>query len=867
MSILTPAHFAPKSQEVSTGSRGKGPPVEPPKPGDVITVKPQFISHRSAVVDFSAGRHQIVELGLSKADQLRFRIHGLVIKRASDDPTIELSQNLIVTVCSVEIKPGKKGGTFVAVHGSAEISPFIPDFVTRVDGIPMADCRHLHEWFGPNFPSAIAADPTLLDRVPQKTSRQKRFSAEKAAAIVAACSLEVKGGAKLRDKAKRELVRKLCAVGETKSNARRLAELFDEAATPYQLFLMGLQTFLRASRFAYLIDPARAAADRPLLYVADLFVAASHTVMLTPEIEGACWVNFGCEAEKTTTALDRLIDLKIVSKIEKTVASAGGPIVGEIGERVLWSDFAFYHPGVISAVTSPGPEGGRVKATVTFDDGDVVEYDPKYLRVPSTRVMTWFGLARYVAAEKLIAAMLGNNPVVKRTASELAIIEDVLDHAAEVLRRPGFVPHEAQRRAVRQTFQYRYSIITGPPGVGKTAVGALCCAIAARLWPDDQGPVLGVAPTGRAASVMQSAAVFYQDNHPISMASSTIHKALKMAPGDDYMAFGHIAGRMVLVDESSMIDVLLMAAFLANTSAEHVVFLGDPKQLQPVGPGAPFHDMIKSGVIPSVYLTQNFRTNCLGILALCSDIAAGTISVAKLPTYLSLGGVAHIPCDYAARAQVISYLFSDLLDQGYAQTDIKVLSPHNQGATGTGRINIAIRDELGLPPDRLSVDDVLVVTQNNYHANTCPGFPQVSGEGDRDEIIFNGQLCEASNVGVDFVDATFDEDCDGIRHVRMLLNDGLDANSRLPDGVAFGRCMSVHKGQGGQFPAVIYPAERGNARFGIIQRSNVYTASSRPTRLLIIVGSFADFVDAALTADIKRHTLLGNLLVEGELTP
>ena len=75
--------------------------------------------------------------------------------------------------------------------------------------------------------------------------------------------------------------------------------------------------------------------------------------------------------------------------------------------------------------------------------------------------------------------------------------------------------------------------------------------------------------------------------------------------------------------------------------------------------------------------------------------------------------------------------------------------------------------------------------------------------------------------------------------------------------------MSVHKGQGSQFPAVIFPTETGNKRFGIIQQSIVYTALSRGIEMVIIIGDFDDLVHAALMPDLPRNTLLRDLLIAG----
>jgi hypothetical protein len=117
--------------------------------------------------------------------------------------------------------------------------------------------------------------------------------------------------------------------------------------------------------------------------------------------------------------------------------------------------------------------------------------------------------ARFIEAEEKIAAILSRNMLINLSADELADIDWVLDHAAEVLNWSGFVPNEARRQAVLQAFKYRYSIC-----------------------------------------------------------------------------------RVLVSEESSMNSSSLMAALLTNTSARHIIFIGDKHQLQPLGPGSPFRDMI-----------------------------------------------------------------------------------------------------------------------------------------------------------------------------------------------------------------------------------------------------------------------------------
>jgi hypothetical protein len=87
-----------------------------------------------------------------------------------------------------------------------------------------------------------------------------------------------------------------------------------------------------------------------------------------------------------------------------------------------------------------------------------------------------------------------------------------------------------------------------------------------------------------------------------------------------------------------------------------------------------------------------------------------------------------------------------------------------------------VREALGYPIDNLVVGDILLVTSNNYEA-PCP---DAISEDDA-EIIFNGELCKIIKVGDDFIDVEFEETCEGIRHVRRVITDGLDANACLRD--------------------------------------------------------------------------------------
>jgi hypothetical protein len=155
------------------------------------------------------------------------------LDRSADEPPIELHQNLIVTVTKAEFQNWTRKRAFV-IEGTAEIVQFVPKYMTRVDGISLPDCRNLIGKFGKDFLVLIDDNPSILAKT--------RYSPEKRELIATACRREIKARQE-HSGAPRDIVDKLCACGVTKAKARRLAEVYDDAKSPYQFFLKGALTF------------------------------------------------------------------------------------------------------------------------------------------------------------------------------------------------------------------------------------------------------------------------------------------------------------------------------------------------------------------------------------------------------------------------------------------------------------------------------------------------------------------------------------------------------------------------------------------------------------------------------------------------
>jgi exodeoxyribonuclease V alpha subunit len=433
------------------------------------------------------------------------------------------------------------------------------------------------------------------------------------------------------------------------------------------------------------------------------------------------------------------------------------------------------------------------------------------------------------------------------------------------LNRPGFVLTEKQRQAVANAFEYRFSIITGPPGTGKTAVAAIINAVAIMAGvevfeassgededEDENGySCFGIALAGRAASNLREAASSYRPGGVVRMTASTIHRALGIRDDADdrtVIANKHLGCGVLIADEMSMNNSLLVRTILKKIAAKHFVFMGDGDQLQPIGAGKPFRDMLASEAIPTVVLNQNFRTECAGIQTLCADILCGEVKT--LEHYEKLGGVQFVGGDYSGKALIAAGLYADEIERGSNPHEIAILSPHKNGLSGTPVLNEATQDVLGMPRDAFAKGDLMLVSKNDYHACSL-------NEKEEETQIFNGERCLVTGGGDDFIDVAFLENLDGAtRRVRFLTEDRRDFEKRILPGYA----MSVHKAQGSQFRTVIVTTERGYSKGGVVQKSSVYTACSRARDRLIIVGNFDDLAHAAKTPEIARETLLLGLL-------
>lgn len=405
---------------------------------------------------------------------------------------------------------------------------------------------------------------------------------------------------------------------------------------------------------------------------------------------------------------------------------------------------------------------------------------------------------------------------------------------------------ENQRRAVSEAVRRGLVVITGGPGTGKTTI------INCILWLLGKD-VLLAAPTGRAAKRMSEAT-----GHE----AKTLHRLLEFA-GDE----GHFQRDeqnpldcgCVIVDEMSMVDVFLMRSLLvALKPGTKLILVGDADQLPSVGAGNVLGDILKSGVVPSVRLTDIFRQSEESLIVLNAHrINHGEPPILNRRDSDFFFERRPVP-DEAAQAivglcarRLPAFLHSDA-----PARDIQVLAPTKKSGAGVYQLNALLQAALNPPaPWKKEIaygetvfrtGDKVMHIRNNYQ------LPWKTDGGEEGEGVFNGD--------VGFVSAVDNQD----RIVTVRFDDErtVEYDYQQLEELELAYCLSVHKSQGSEFPCVVMPVLGGPPR--LLTRNLFYTALTRARKLVVLVGREDAIADMVRNNHIAtRYTTLRQRLEEG----
>jgi exodeoxyribonuclease V alpha subunit len=415
------------------------------------------------------------------------------------------------------------------------------------------------------------------------------------------------------------------------------------------------------------------------------------------------------------------------------------------------------------------------------------------------------------------------------------LLEDGPKHEIALPERPTdgeFVPTEAQWHAVQRALAGRLSILTGGPGVGKTA----SLRMLVDVLRDGKLRAVLCAPTGKAARRMSEAT---------GAEASTIHRLLGWQPGEGFV---HGPGDpipgcdVLIVDEVSMLDVRLAGVlFGAVGQRTHVVLVGDPDQLAPVGAGRVLGDLLASESVPVTRLTEVFRQAARSLIVRTAHaLNEGRPPPRDVPDDVvrDFYFVGRNRAD-AIFDEVVS-LAADRLPRHLAldpRADVQVLAPMHKGPVGIDAFNEALRARLNpdgepIPGTPLRIGDRIVQTRNDYERLLMNGEVGVLLSHDRE----SGETLLATDDG----------------RVLTMPTGSLDT-------LRLAHAMSVHKAQGSSAPAVVVPLFSGHRI--MLTRNLVYTALTRAERMAVFVGEPAALDAALRRVDAgRRHTRLAELI-------
>ncbi len=375
-------------------------------------------------------------------------------------------------------------------------------------------------------------------------------------------------------------------------------------------------------------------------------------------------------------------------------------------------------------------------------------------------------------------------------------------------QKTGLALAPSQVAAIRLALMSKVLVITGGPGVGKTTIvnGVL------RILAAKGVEMLLCAPTGRAAKRMTEATGFE---------AKTIHRLLEVDPKSGGFKRGEehpLECELLVVDEASMVDVMLMQALLKATPTDAALLIvGDIDQLPSVGPGQVLADIIASGTVPVVRLTEVFRQAAQSrIITNAHRINQGIIPDLARPEGDS--DFFFVPADdpEAAVARIVE-LVKTRIPQRFGLDpirDIQVLCPMNRGGVGARSLNVELQKALN-PAGERKVE--------RFGWTFAPGDKVMQIENDYDKEVYNGDIGYIDDVDPDAgeLSASFDG--------RAVTYGFGELDTLVPAYAA-----TIHKSQGSEYPAVVIPVL--TQHYTMLQRNLLYTGVTRGKRLVVLVG-------------------------------
>ena len=429
------------------------------------------------------------------------------------------------------------------------------------------------------------------------------------------------------------------------------------------------------------------------------------------------------------------------------------------------------------------------------------------------------------------------NKLISLSSVDYGLTDDEIKAQSDLSQRDNNIElTDTQSLAVKEAVKNGVTVITGGPGTGKTTIIKTIIDVFERL----NKKVLLCAPTGRAAKKITESS---------GREAKTIHRMLEYAYGesDSNLSFNKnedspLDADAVIVDESSMIDIILMNNLLkAIKLGTRLVLVGDMDQLPSVGAGNVLKDIISSEAIQTIRLDKIFRqAHGSSIIENAHRINSGTMPVCN-----------EKDSDFFFMKKNTNKEISDLIVELYTERlplkysidpvkDIQVLSPMKKGEVGVIELNNKLQEVIN-PPSKLKaektmgkvcfrVGDKVMQTKNNYqlawNINNEDG-KNIEGEG-----IYNGDIGYIIYINEKDQEliVEFDDKKEALYNFTQL------------DELILAYASTVHKSQGSEFPVIIMPVTWAPEM--LLTRNLLYTAVTRAKTLVVLVGQekYIDFM-------------------------
>lgn len=393
--------------------------------------------------------------------------------------------------------------------------------------------------------------------------------------------------------------------------------------------------------------------------------------------------------------------------------------------------------------------------------------------------------------------------------------------------------NDDQRQAILDSIRKNFLIITGGPGTGKTTIMKgiieLYKEVHKLSYEKLAERVQLLAPTGRAAKRMSDATL---------MPASTIHRFLKWQKETNKFQVNEYhksKAEVVILDESSMVDTLLMASLLRGISANcKVIMVGDSYQLPSVGPGQVLHDLISSSKLPVVELKELYRQGKdSNILTLAYDVRKGEVSDDVFNKEEDLTFIECSDDDVISNLMDVSSTFKDL-----SYKNFQILAPMYKTKCGIDMINQRLQVIFN-PKDKSKKELVVgdVIFREGDKVIELTNMP--------DENIYNGDIGIISQI---------------VTQPAKKITIDFDGNEVTFTAANFNKfrlayAISIHKAQGSEFDVVVMPIVQGYRK--MLYRKLVYTGITRSKKMLYLIGDKNALRQAVnnTSSDIRRTTI------------